>query len=63
MAFSTCENILMWKLILWKCPCVIFPSHYAWVEEVFPEMLTKPMKLHVLLHLASIAIVFTSFDL
>ncbi len=30
---------------------------------MFFEMFTKPMKLHVLLHLASIAIVFTGFDL
>jgi hypothetical protein len=42
---------------------VLFPSHFALVQEVILVIVRKTMDMHVLLNLAFAIIMATSFDL
>jgi hypothetical protein len=59
IVFSTYDNIWLERLVLCH---VLFPSHSHLVEKMILAMVTNCMDVLVLPKLASVAIVFTSFD-
>ncbi len=60
---STCENVWLWRLVLYQSPCVLFLFQSSFVEEVLPTMIKKTMYHHVLLNLALATMVYVNFDL
>jgi hypothetical protein len=57
------ENILLKRLIMKLCPCVVFPSKKHFCEEMFLDLVEETKQLFVLPILINCGSTTTSFDI